>query len=305
MPVTRFHRPAARRTPAGSRSGSSRATRSRSIIRFFDADGLDLAEDAQRKIERLLRPGGLPPGVPRRDRRHRLPAPGARAVRRRARGDGRRRARSAPRRFKVVIDYAYGSTSFVMPNVLAKLGADVLGGQPVRLDRGGARPSTATEHAEQVADLRAGLGRRTSARCSTPTASTSRSSTTRATSSTDDQALLALLDAGLRRTSWATRVALPVAVTSHADDLAGAARRAGAADQDVDPGADGRGRRARASGSRPAPTAASSCPGFLPAFDAAATPREGARAARPHATSRCPTVVDGAARASTSPTRRS
>ena len=33
-------------------------------------------------------------------------------------------------RFKVVVDYAYGSTSFVMPNVLAKLGADVLGVNP-------------------------------------------------------------------------------------------------------------------------------------------------------------------------------
>ena len=32
--------------------------------------------------------------------------------------------------FKVVLDYAYGSTSFVMPNVLAKLGADVLAVNP-------------------------------------------------------------------------------------------------------------------------------------------------------------------------------
>ena len=32
--------------------------------------------------------------------------------------------------FKVVVDYGYGSTSFVMPNVLAKLGADVLGVNP-------------------------------------------------------------------------------------------------------------------------------------------------------------------------------
>ena len=39
--------------------------------------------------------------------------------------------------FKVVIDYAYGSTAFVMPNLLSKLGADVLGGQPLRVHRRG------------------------------------------------------------------------------------------------------------------------------------------------------------------------
>ena len=33
-------------------------------------------------------------------------------------------------RFKVVLDYAYGAASFVMPNVLAKLGADVLSVNP-------------------------------------------------------------------------------------------------------------------------------------------------------------------------------
>ena len=38
--------------------------------------------------------------------------------------------RIAAARFKVVVDYAYGSTSFVMPNVLAKLGADVLAVNP-------------------------------------------------------------------------------------------------------------------------------------------------------------------------------
>ena len=45
----------------------------------------------------------------------------------------RARSTSAPSpttRFKVVIDYAYGATSFVMPNVLAKLGADVLAVNP-------------------------------------------------------------------------------------------------------------------------------------------------------------------------------
>ena len=48
--------------------------------------------------------------------------------------------------FKIVIDYAYGSTSFAMPNVLAKLGPRGAGRQPVRLDRRGhaRRPRPAT-----------------------------------------------------------------------------------------------------------------------------------------------------------------
>ena len=40
--------------------------------------------------------------------------------------------------FKVVLDYSYGSTSFVMPNVLAKLGADVLAVNPYASTAGAA-----------------------------------------------------------------------------------------------------------------------------------------------------------------------
>ncbi len=45
------------------------------VIRIFGADGTDINEATQRKIERILLPGGLPPGPCRRDRRHRLPSP--------------------------------------------------------------------------------------------------------------------------------------------------------------------------------------------------------------------------------------
>jgi mannose-1-phosphate guanylyltransferase / phosphomannomutase len=54
--------------------------------------------------------------------------------------------------FKVVLDYAYGSTSFVMPNVLAKLGADVLAVNPYASTAGAAAFDRAT-HAAQVGDL--------------------------------------------------------------------------------------------------------------------------------------------------------
>ncbi len=119
-------------------------------IRFFDRQGIDVEEGAQRKIERLLH---------REDYR-------------RVRSDEIGDIGFAPRAlehytaalmdtvdadaitgygFKVVLDYAYGSTSFVMPNVLAKLGADVLSVNPYASTAGAAtfdRPA----HAAQVAD---------------------------------------------------------------------------------------------------------------------------------------------------------
>src|SRR5690606_23545237 len=99
------------------------------VIRFFDANGADITEDAQRKVERLLI---------REDFRRVFPAeigdiefPPRALEHYTAALEATvdiQAIRSA--RFKVVVDYSYGSTSFVMPNVLAKLGADVLGVNP-------------------------------------------------------------------------------------------------------------------------------------------------------------------------------
>jgi mannose-1-phosphate guanylyltransferase/phosphomannomutase len=52
--------------------------------------------------------------------------------------------------FKVVLDYAYGSTSFVMPSVLAKLGADVLAVNPYAATAGAA----AFDAADHAGNLR-------------------------------------------------------------------------------------------------------------------------------------------------------
>jgi mannose-1-phosphate guanylyltransferase / phosphomannomutase len=99
------------------------------VIRFFDHDGIDLSEGDQRKIERLFY---------REDFRRSLAA---------EIGDLSFPARTAESytqvlmeginvdavraaRFKLVLDYAYGAPSFVMPNVLAKLGAEVLSVNP-------------------------------------------------------------------------------------------------------------------------------------------------------------------------------
>ncbi|HUR48695.1 MAG TPA: sugar phosphate nucleotidyltransferase [Acidimicrobiales bacterium] len=120
-------------------------------IRFFDADGLDIDETTQRKIERLFY---------REDFRRSM----AGEI-----GDIGFPARALERysdalmstvdtdaivaaEFKVVLDYAYGSASFVMPNVLSKLGADVLAVNPYAATAG-ATAFDAASHAARVADL--------------------------------------------------------------------------------------------------------------------------------------------------------
>ena len=91
------------RARAASPSGSVEDDPQSVIIRFFDEDGIDVDEATQRKIERALLPRGIPPGAGRGDRRHRVPAPGPRALhggaddRRRRRGHRRRAVQARPR----------------------------------------------------------------------------------------------------------------------------------------------------------------------------------------------------------------
>lgn len=98
-------------------------------IRFFDADGRDLSDAAQRKIERLLS---------REDYRRAFAGdigdivfpPRAFEYYTAALEDEVDAAGLRERRFKVVLDYSYGASSIVMPNVLAKIGAEVLAVNP-------------------------------------------------------------------------------------------------------------------------------------------------------------------------------
>ena len=105
------------------------------IIRFFDDLGIDITETAQRKIERLFYredfrrvfPGdigdiGYPPRSVEFYTAALAEAVDVDAVSRRG--------------FKVVVDYSFGTTAFVMPNVLAKLGADVLAVNPYASTQG-------------------------------------------------------------------------------------------------------------------------------------------------------------------------
>ncbi len=98
-------------------------------VHFFDTDGADIDDEVRRKIERLfdredfrrvvaaeIGDIGFPP---------RLLEHYATAV-----GETVDLSVIRARRPKAVVDYAYGSASFVMPDLLAKLGADVLAVNP-------------------------------------------------------------------------------------------------------------------------------------------------------------------------------
>jgi mannose-1-phosphate guanylyltransferase/phosphomannomutase len=99
------------------------------VIRFFDDAGATISAEAQRKIERLFQ---------REDHRRAIPEEiGEITFPPRAVQDYAVALEStvelgsiAAHHFKLVVDYSYGATSLVMPNLLAKLGADVLAVNP-------------------------------------------------------------------------------------------------------------------------------------------------------------------------------
>jgi len=113
-------------------------------VRFLDASGADIGEDAQRKIERLYQLGDLRHVLPNEIGDINFPP--------RALEDYTAELRDivepdaiAAAGFKVVIDYSYGSTSVVMPNVFSSLRAEVLAVNPyastvglIAFDRGAA-----------------------------------------------------------------------------------------------------------------------------------------------------------------------
>ena len=129
VPVTRFHSPAAR-SPAGVTIRLVDDDPQSVVIRFFDRDGIDITEDAQRKIERLFDREDFRRVLPGEIGDIEFPPRALEQYTAALEADGRRPAPSRAADFKLVIDYGYGATAFVMPNVLAKLGADVLAVNP-------------------------------------------------------------------------------------------------------------------------------------------------------------------------------
>jgi mannose-1-phosphate guanylyltransferase/phosphomannomutase len=99
------------------------------VINFFDADGIDIDEGIQRKIERLFHREdfrrsfaadigdiGFPPRALEYYTAALMQTVDVDAVR--------------AARLKIVLDYSSGTTSFAMPSVLAKVGAEVLARNP-------------------------------------------------------------------------------------------------------------------------------------------------------------------------------
>jgi mannose-1-phosphate guanylyltransferase/phosphomannomutase len=150
VPVTQFimRRPTAR---GGITIRLDKGDPQSVVIRFFDGGGLDITEETQRKIERLYA---------RQDFRRVLPGEigdigfAPRALEHYATALETTVDVEAIRaaEFKVVIDYAYGSASFAMPNVLAKLGLEVLAVNPF-VSTAGVMRADLDDHARSVGDL--------------------------------------------------------------------------------------------------------------------------------------------------------
>jgi mannose-1-phosphate guanylyltransferase/phosphomannomutase len=177
------------------------------MIRFFDQDGIDIAEPGQRKIERLYH---------REEFRRALAseigdigyAPRALELYTAALSDTVDVDAIARAGFKMVLDYSFGTASFVMPNVLAKLGAEVLVVNPYAATAA-VMASDPRAAAERVADLVRASGAHLGAVID-PGGENITLVDDEGKVFSDNQALLLLLDLVVSRVRHA-KVALPVA----------------------------------------------------------------------------------------------
>ena len=235
------------------------------VVRFFDGSGADISDDAQRKIERLFQ---------REDYRRVLPEEiGDIGFPPRALEDYTAALESTidlsavvTRKFKLVVDYGFGATSFVMPNVLAKLGADVLSVNPFA-STGGVIGFDRDAACERVSSLVVASGAHLGA-VFDPDGERIHLVDDEGAILNHHESLLAFVQLVCGHL-LGDRIALPVTATAHAQRLADAhgvqvretkVSAAALADAATEPGvgfaADGEG--------------GFILPGFLPAFDAAA-----------------------------------
>ena len=214
VPVTRFH-VRSQRTQGGITVRLVQGDAQSVVIRFFDDDGLDVPETVQRKIERLFYredfrrvfPGdigdiGFPPRAIEFYTAALVDAIDVDAVR--------------ASEFKVVVDYAFGTTSFVMPTVLAKLGCNVLAVNPYA-STPGASAYQPDEHAETVGTLVRSSGAHLGVVID-PDGEHAVFIDDEGNRVSDGEALLAFLRLVTATTDAAT-VALPVSITSHAEQI--------------------------------------------------------------------------------------
>lgn len=187
-------------------------------IRFLDAQGRDIDEGMQRKIERLLY---------REDFRRAFAGdigdivfpPRAMEYYNAALGRSVDSARVRRRAFKVVLDYSYGAVSAVMPNVLPKIGAEVLAVNPY------ASTASATAAVDDLDARVATIGDivRTSGSdlgmVFDPDGETATIIDDRGRALTSEQALLALVTL-VCSAHEGVRIALPVSVSREAEAIA-------------------------------------------------------------------------------------
>ena len=150
IPVTRF----IGRRPAVAGSVAIRldeADPQSVVVGFMDSNGADMSENGHRKIERVFNREDYRRVVPNQigdiDYAPRALEHYATAI---ESGVDLEAIRNAE--LKIVADYGYGAVSFIMPNLLAKLGADVMAINPYASTSGAAAFDRA-DHAERVQAL--------------------------------------------------------------------------------------------------------------------------------------------------------
>ncbi len=189
------------------------------MIRFFDQDGIDVAEGTQRKIERLYH---------REEFRRALASeigdigfpPRALEFYTAALGNAVDTDTIAQAGFKLVLDYSFGTSSFVMPNVLAKLGAEVLVVNPYAATAA-VMTRDRVAAAQGVADLVQASGAHLGAVID-PDGEHITLIDDEGRILSDDESLLVLLELVVRATPGA-RVAMPVAAPSAVEAICAAA----------------------------------------------------------------------------------
>ncbi|MCU1491574.1 MAG: Nucleoside-diphosphate-sugar pyrophosphorylase family protein, partial [Acidimicrobiaceae bacterium] len=150
LPVTRFHI-ASGQSRGGVAVQLAPDDPESMVIRFLDEHGVDLDGGTQRKVERL---------VSREEYRRVLAAeigdidfpPRTAELYANALVDGVDLGAVRRGRFKLVLDYAFGAASFVMPMVLSRLGAEVLAVNPM-VSTVGVLGYDRAVHAARIADL--------------------------------------------------------------------------------------------------------------------------------------------------------
>ena len=217
VPVTRFQ-VRSQRSQAGISVRLVGGDPTSVVLRFFDGLGVDISETAARKIERnyfredfrRVFPGDIGDiDFPPRTLEYYTAALNQEIDTAAIRAHG----------FKAVVDYAYGASAFVMPTVLAQLGADILAVNPYASTLGAAAYDR-DESAAAVASLVRTSGAHVGAVLD-PDGEHITLIDDEGHVLSDTQALLAFVDLVTSTVGEGCRVAVPVVATAKVAEVAG------------------------------------------------------------------------------------